>query len=308
MTMAAERVASAFAPGHVTGVFRPMTDARDPRGRGSVGMGLVLELGVRATVTYRPGGPRRLRVTSELHDSLPISHDVASRLLGDRKGRLDVVLSHGLPVGQGFGTSAADAAATAVATATVLDRPHRHAIETAHLADLFGGGGLGGVASILGGGLEVRRRPGVPPFGEIAHRPFHGTIWVGVVGEPIPSPHILGDARMLARIDAAARACLRDGPDLAPPEFFAQSERFTDRVRLASPRLRDVLRGLRRRGAWAFQAMFGQSFAARPRSAASARAIADWIGRTGVRMVEIGPSPQGVRSVRPPARFRTDRG
>ena len=304
MTIVAGRIASAFAPGHVTGAFRPMSHARDPRGRGSVGAGLVLELGVRATATFHPGGPRRLRVSSELDEPLTISYEVAHRLLGDRRGRLHVTLSHQLPVGQGFGTSAAGAVATALAVAQVLGRPRRRAIEVAHLADLFGGGGLGGVAAILGGGLEVRLRPGIPPFGEITHRTFGGTIWVGVVGGPIPSPQVLGDARVLARIDAAARACLPEDRDLRPSTFFALSERFTDRTRIASPRLRDVLRGLRRRGAWAFQAMFGQSFVARPRSVASAREIAGWLVRSEARAVEIGSSRQGARVLRSPYRAR----
>lgn len=274
-----------------------MPFARDPRGRGSVGAGLVLELGVHATATFRPGAPRRLRVVSELGVPLSISAEVARRLLGDRKGRLEVVLSHQLPIGQGFGTSAAGAVATAIAVAEVLGRPRRHAIEVAHLADLFGGGGLGGVAAILGGGLEVRRRPGIPPFGEVVHETFPGTVWIGVVGGPIPSPQVLGDPPLLARIDAAARALLPDGRDVRPSTFFAIGERFTDRVQLAAPRLRDVLRGLRRRGARAFQAMFGQSFVARSRSGASAREIGSWLGRAGVRAVEISASPYGARLV-----------
>lgn len=260
-----------------------------------MGAGLVLELGVRATARFRPGGARRLRVTSELRDPLTISHDVACRLLGDRKGYLHVALSHQLPVGQGFGTSAAGALATALAMATVLDLPRRRAVEVAHLADLFGGGGLGGVAAILGGGLEVRHRPGIPPLGQISHRPFPGTVWVGIVGGPMPSSHVLGDPRRLGRIDAAARALLAEHRELTPPELFALGERFTDRVRLASPRLRGVLRGLRRRGAWAFQAMFGESFAALPRSAAASRAVAEWLGRSGVRAVELGASAGGSR-------------
>ena len=285
-----------------------MPYARDPRARGSVGVGLVLELGVHATATYRPNGPRRLRVTSELDDALPISHEVARRLLRDRRGHLEVVLSHQLPVGQGFGTSAAGAAATALAVAKVLGRPRPHALEVAHLADLFGGGGLGGVAAILGGGLEVRRRPGIPPFGEIAHRPYRDTIWVGIVGGPIPSAQVLRDPRVLRRIERAARELPTEDPDLSPEEFFALSERFTDRVRLSSPRLQDVLRAVRRRGAWAFQAMFGRTLVAAPRSAASVRAISDWLGREGIRAVELGASSQGARLLAGTGRSRRSAG
>ena len=302
MTLVAPRIASAFAPGHVTGLFLPRAHERDPRARGSLGAGIVLELGVRSTATYRPGARRRLRVESELDDPLTISNEVARRLFAGRPGDLFVRLSHQLPVGQGFGTSASGAVATALAVAGVLAIPRRRAIEVAHLADLYGGGGLGGVAAILGGGLEVRRRPGVPPFGIVTHEPLPGTIWVGIVGGPIPSPRILRDARTLARIDSAARASM---PSLSGRRrvgvetFFASSERFTDRVRLASPRLRGILRGLRRRGAPAFQAMFGESFVARPGSARSARDIAEWLGREGVRAVEVRSAEGGARRVPP---------
>jgi len=290
------RQAVAFAPSHVTGIFAPSLTARDPRGRGSVGAGIVLELGVRATARYRVGGRARVCLTSDLGRRLEISEEVAKRLLGAGPGRLDIHLTHDLPVGQGFGSSAAGATATALAAARLFGRPRLEAVQVAHLADLFGGGGLGGVAAVLGGGLEVRVRPGIPPFGQVIHRPFPEALLVGVVGGPLPSPAILSSPRVLTRIHHAARGLDRLGPRPTTAEFFALSERFTDRVGLAPLPLRDVIRALRRRGAWAAQAMFGRSFFARPRSPPARREVLRWLTEHRIRAVELRAANRGANA------------
>jgi len=292
--------AVAFAPAHVTGIFAPELKARDPRARGSIGAGLALELGAFAEAEFRPGTGHALRVTSDLGIPVPISTEVAHRLRPSRGGRLLVHLRHELPVGQGFGMSAAAAVATALAVARVAGRTRAEAIEVAHLADLFGRGGLGGVASIVGGGgLEFRRRGGIPPFGEVEHIALEGTLFVGVTGPPLPSPRLLGNDRFLARVQVAS-----DGLDEllrhpAPTSFFYLSERFTDRLGLAPRRLKRVLRELRARGAWAGQAMFGQSFFARPKGPASRAEIVDWLERSGLRAVELAPASRGPHLRRP---------
>jgi pantoate kinase len=291
------RTVHAFAPGHVTGVFTPAQAFRDPRGRGSVGAGVVLELGVHALAEFQPHGPTRFRLTSDLGRTLNISEDAARRLRGDTKGSLTVHLTHELPVGQGFGTSAAGATATALAVARVLGRSRARAIEVAHLADLFGGGGLGGVAAILGGGLEVRVRPGIPPWGRIVHRPFRPSLLVGVVGDPIPSPRVLSDPRAVRRIQSAAGGLDRLGSEPSIESFFELSERFTDRAGLAPAPVRTAVRALRRRGAWAAQAMFGRSFFALPRTPAARRNVVDWLGERGIPTVELRASRRGAQSV-----------
>ncbi len=132
--------------------------------------------------------------------------------------------------------SAAGALATALGVAFVLDFPRARAIQTAHLADLFGGGGLGGVAAILGGGLEVRREPGIPPFGRVLHHALTKRVVVGVAGEPLPSPTLLRSKRFLQRLRAAATPGLDHV--LRTPRwnvFLDESERFTDRLRIFPP-------------------------------------------------------------------------
>jgi pantoate kinase len=288
------RRAVAFAPGHVTGLFVPSTGSADLAARGSRGAGLVLEVGVTASATFRPGAARRLDVRGEGRRPLSISSAVARRLAPTESGRLSVRLRHDLPIGQGFGMSAAGALATALAVARVARRTRSEAVRTAHEEDLLGGGGLGGVAAILGGGLELRRRPGLPPIGRVDHRSFPDPIWVAVVGRPISTRAALADLALRMRIERAAaplddllRAPSRD-------RFLTASERFTDDLALASRPLHDALRALRRRGAFAAQAMFGESFFAVARSPAHRREIVRWLSTASFRGVEVRAARRGA--------------
>ena len=297
MSDARESCARAFAPGHVTGVFRPEASGRDPRSRGSVGAGVVLELGAWAEARFAPGPRTRLRVRGDGPGPWPISEEVARRLAPRETGTLSVRLSHELPVGQGFGMSAAGALATALAVGALSGRPRPESISVAHLADLFGGGGLGGVAAILGGGLEVRRRAGVPPFGEVLHRPFVPRLWVGVLGKPIPSPSVLGNPVALRRIARAAEGWERLLDRPTPERFLEESERFTDRAGLAAPRVRRAVKALRRCGALASQAMFGASFFALAPTGSARRASVEWMRKAQVRAVEVNAATTGARLV-----------
>jgi len=289
------RYGRAFAPAHVSGIFVPRLDSRDPRGRGSLGAGLVLDAGVQAWAEWQAASRSTLRMTADVRSPLEISEAVARRLLARRGGRLTVRLEHALPIGQGFGSSAAGALATGLAVAAALEIPRRRAVEVAHLADLFGGGGLGGVAAILGGGLEVRLRAGLPPFGRIVREPVDRTVLVGTAGAPIRSPGVLHDSTRMRGFAGGAE--LFDAFAARPSweAFWTVSERFTDSVRLTTPRLTTILRGLRRRGARAAQAMFGRSFFAAPAPGEGEARVRRWLAEAGVPFREVVVARKGAR-------------
>jgi pantoate kinase len=310
------RVAHAFAPGHLTGIFAPVTGVRDPRGRGSLGAGVVLDRGAWAEAVLDGEGPGRLRVASDLRRPVPISRDVARRLRVPSQGSLEVRIRHELPIGQGFGMSAAGALATGLAVARLLGRRPEEAAAVAHLADLFGGGGLGGVAAILGGGWERRVVAGIPPFGRIEHRRFPWPLTVAVRGRALWSPPLLGDPRFLHRVRVAGAEGLRRlGRHPTGRAFLEVSEEFTDRMDLADPPLRAAIADARSSGAWAGQAMFGRTVWAVPRSPDAADSLDEAWRRRGVRSVVLraaaggawaadGPGPVGKRFERSPARRR----
>lgn len=295
----APRTGRAFAPGHVTGIFSPELGARDPRARGSVGAGLVLQAGVFASAEWHASARSSVQIRSDVTQPLPISLDVARRLLARRPGRLRITLRHELPIGQGFGTSAAGALATALAVAAATGDSRQRAVEVAHLADLFGGGGLGGVASILAGGLEVRETPGVPPWGRVRHYPAAGTVFVAIGGTAIPSPALLGNSRFLKRVEDAARpglSRLRQRPSL--PDFLLEAEGFTDALRLGPPSLLRQVHKLRTKDTRVAQAMFGRSLFAMPLSGPARTALISTLTRLGLRAAEVPLARAGARGQR----------
>jgi pantoate kinase len=249
--------AAAFAPGHLTTWFAPRLAASDPRARGSIGEGIVLEAGAYAEATSDPTAPHRVRVAAPGLQELPISLDVAERLWARGAGSLHVNIHHELPVGCGLGMSAAGAVATARAVGQLVGARGEAAMQVAHLAELYGGGGLGGVAAIGGGGLERRERPGVPPWGRVLRRPARGEIWIVLADGPLPTPPLLASSRFLARVDRAAEASSVGALTLSGVAERGQS--FTDRLGLLAPSSFRRVRALRRAGAWCGQAMLGRT-------------------------------------------------
>ncbi len=257
--------AAAFAPGHVTGVFRPVLAPADPLARGSIGAGVVLDLGARARAFARPAPPGQGRI--ELLEAgrpahLPITERALSLLPKVRDHYLHVELTHELPVAQGLSMSAAGALSSSLAAASALGVPLTEAHAAAHLADLGLHGGLGGVSAILdGGGIEVRRVAGLPPVGRIERTHLQQGFFLGTTGAPLPSPPLLSDPAFLQRVREAADTCVGA---LGPPPLTWEAtldvfERFTDALALAPPALRRVLDDLRAQGCRVAQAMLGHT-------------------------------------------------
>lgn len=296
----ATRTARAFAPGHITAFFAPDLLARDPRARGSVGGGIVLDAGAEALARYSPGAPRGLSVRGAVARRLPISEEVAGRLFGQRGGRLEVRVRHELPIGQGLGMSAAGTLATALATAAVLGVPTRKAIETAHLAELFGGGGLGGVSAILDGGFELRLRAGVPPAGSVLHRPFRPVLALIPIGRPIPTARALADQRRMDRLAPLGRELLeevRGHPSAG--RLMEAGERFSEEAKLPPRTGRAFRERLRRPGVRVGQTVFGGIVWAAATDPASALVLRRSVARTGRPALFLGASPTGARRLSP---------
>ena len=289
------RTAWAFAPAHLTGIFAPSLDAPDPRGRGSTGAGLVLDAGVHAGVVWRPSQRHAVRFRADVTGPLPISRDVARRLAALRPGALQLTLRHDLPIGQGFGMSAAGALATGLATASALGISRQQAIETAHLADLYGGGGLGGVSAILGGGLEVRERPGVPPWGKVRHIGCAGSVFLIVAGGPLPSPRLLRNPTFLRRVHAASAPGLaRLGTRPTLGRFLEEAQRFTDALRIGPEGVLRRVQQLRSAEVSVAQSMFGRSLFAVPRTARARTELQRKLEATHVSAVEVSISTHGA--------------
>ncbi|MBR2254361.1 MAG: pantothenate kinase [Candidatus Methanomethylophilaceae archaeon] len=143
-------IAEAFCPGHVTCIFAPI-------GQGSVGVGIKLSLG--ATVRLYESESTEVVIDGEVSPA-PVTRAVLSELAPGKSYRVEV--ADGLPVGQGFGMSAAGALAVAYCVAHAEGLSEKEAQRAAYLAEVIGGGGLGDVPAILcDGRAPVRLTPGL---------------------------------------------------------------------------------------------------------------------------------------------------
>ncbi|MCL4324419.1 MAG: hypothetical protein M1144_03025 [Candidatus Thermoplasmatota archaeon] len=256
-------VARAFAPGHVTGLFVPETLGKEKLTWGSRGAGLVLDRGVLATARRTSGADGlKLRSPAGAH-ALTITERALSALLQEVPGAggLEVEIVHDLPISRGLGMSAAGTLAATMAAARVLGLPETSAIAQAHLAEIEGHGGLGGIPAILGDGIEVRRSPGLPPHGVVERTPCAAPITLGVLGKAMESPPLLSDPKFLAKVRKIGEGLMESlpPPPLELDHLLEVSQSFAMELGLGEPRIREALQFCSARGFLASQAMLGNT-------------------------------------------------
>lgn len=151
----------AFAPAHVTGFFAVHDAFAEPVQNGSRGGGWCLQKGAWAGVMPSETGRTEVRLNGEDHPA-DVTRE-ALRLLTPEPLEVDIHVQ--LPLGQGFGMSAAGTLATTLAAARLLGLEAEEALRVTHTAEVTLGAGLGDAVGSWFGGAEVRMRPGCPPHG-----------------------------------------------------------------------------------------------------------------------------------------------
>jgi pantoate kinase len=186
-------VSRAFAPAHVSGLFAVHDDDPDPLKRGSRGAGWSLDDGAVAQVAKDPEGAVRISIDGQPAEA-PVTRAALARLAPGQGLAVDLRLH--LPIGQGFGMSAAGTLAACLAAADELGLDPELALEAAHVAEVESGTGLGDAIGSWFGSGEVRMKPGCPPHGwALRIEPPAGTRFLFcVLGKAIPTPAIIRDA------------------------------------------------------------------------------------------------------------------
>ena len=255
-----ERTAVAFAPGHISGYFRRV-DGGTPAATGSCGAGCVIDLGVCATVTEAatttvtitdtlPEGDRIIRYGSALIEEMLESLGVGAR----------VETVAGMPIGAGFGMSAAAILATLTATNAVfaLGMSPEDIASMAHAAEVSHNTGLGDVAAEAGGGVVIRNGPGLAG---VSRRMFPDTVIWAVTFGSIFTPDVIGSPEQMQRVTAAFPA----GEPRTVAEFLQASRQFAEASGLIPAELRPVLNACDQAGVPASMTMLGRGvFAAGP--------------------------------------------
>ena len=241
------RTAVAFSPGHISGYFKRV-EGGDPAATGSVGAGVVIDEGVRSTVSpARATSVRVVRQGRVTAGSPPVEYAL------ERLGVTAVVTTEcRLPIGAGFGLSAAALLATLTAVNRLFDLglSADEVAAYAHEAEVLHRTGLGDVAASRAGGVVCRTGAGI--HAEIIRFYPEEPLYAVSLG-PLPTASVLSSAEAMEQIAAAfPDRCPRDLPD-----FCRLSRGFAEKSGLIAPEVRRVLEACDAAGVPASMTMLG---------------------------------------------------
>ncbi len=229
---------TAFCPGHISGYFKRVHGTTIAK-TGSIGAGVVISQGVTATV-------QKADVTSILVNHITISRKketvarespLLSSVIRELGITASVVTECTLPIGAGFGLSAAALLATLTSINRLyeLQMTNHQIAQIAHNAEVTHRTGLGDVAACQNGGWVVRRGPGVDA---VIERRFDQEIPIFAISfGPIHTPTVLGSQEQMDRVSAAFP--LQSPKTLQ--EFFQISRQFAQDSGLMTQNVEMVL-------------------------------------------------------------------
>ncbi|MFO8077305.1 MAG: hypothetical protein R6U21_01485 [Thermoplasmatota archaeon] len=234
---------SAFAPGHISGFFQPMYHETNELLTGSRGAGLSVSLGCQSRVKVKETRNQRITIFSDKKQiKIPVITKSLQNLIGKAPLEITVNNSVQLPIGQGFGMSAASSLAAAYATADCLQIPFKKAVVAAHRAEVQLQSGLGDVIASASGGIEIRKQPGICPDNPIIHIPGSLDVVLCVIDSPVDTKKILTDEKKADKIALIGKKCTDDlltNPTIE--NLFSLSLYFAQKTGLASDQMESIL-------------------------------------------------------------------
>jgi len=227
--------ATAFAPGHISCFFEPVY-SNDLNRTGSKGAGINITLGATSEVFVENSNKQNIEVfINNKKSSAPVTKLAMKYLIGKNPLHIVVKTSLDLPIGQGFGMSAAGAVSATFAFSKIIGGVSTSdAIRASHFAEIQLRTGLGDVVAIGFGGIEIRKSAGLPPWGLIEHIPGNFNLVLCVIGKKISTKKILEDNTKLDKIIEYGKYCtkkLLENPSVE--NLFLQSQEFTKKSGLA---------------------------------------------------------------------------
>ncbi len=249
--------ASAFAPAGITNFFS-VSFGRDGKSLvGATGGGYILSEGVTSEVTFLKGeGDAVIIVDGDRgYDARTTRRAIELVLaLAKRPTRLEVTQTSKVPVGYGFGASAASALSAVIASAAALGvRDSKEALATlAHAAEIAEKTGVGTVSVIyaLAGAVAVTA-PGPPGTAALLKvRSPRGTRIVTASVAPYDKRLTLSSERAMRKTNSLGdEALARFLQDPTLDNLGAQGERFSRALGLETAEVRKLEAAAKRAGA-----------------------------------------------------------
>ena len=257
-----KRFVKTYSPSHITGFFT-IHDDKNPLNKGSLGGGIVLEAGCVTEVAIGTESPWRTHI--ELNgraDEALTTRYVVERLAG--QSAVTVSTNFDVPIGCGFGASAAGALSTALALNELLtlDMTLNEVAQIAHCAEVENSTGLGDVIAETYGGVVIRKKPGAPGIGVIDSIPYRNEriSYVALGTKLTKSVLAEGGVELKRRINEAGKEALKvlvQKPTLAT--FMHVSREFSLRIELISETCKDAIEAVAAEGKVASVAMLGET-------------------------------------------------
>ena len=238
---------AAFCPGHITCFFHPVR-SYDPMQAGSRGVGIKLSKGAKVSIEER-NDDRIITIMDGTECDCGITKAAIREI--DRTRGYNVIIENDLPVGQGFGMSAAGSLAAALCACEAAGKGIEEAFGAAHRSEIAGGGGYGDVSGIRGHShVPIRSIAGLPPFGKVINSGLRmKNVTVAVLGTPLNTGDTLSNKETVAKIQEYGSRMVTDFIERPSIELlFDYSKEFSKAIGLETQEMKKALSELRKEG------------------------------------------------------------
>lgn len=253
----------AVCPAGISSFFEVCTTGPDgkplagPAYIGARGGGFGLTRGIHAKIGAMKATRNRIRVRINSKPSPEARTTIwALNQLLEKSGEiLDVMadLTIRVPIGAGYGTSAAGTLASCVAFADALQLhvTFNEVGRLTHVAEVIHRTGLGTASALMEGGFILVEQPGAPGIGRVDRLffPSEHSIVCGYLG-PIPTRDTLTRTGISEKVNPVARRTMRAieaKPDVLT--FLSETRKFSDQVGFQTREIARLMQGALTAGA-----------------------------------------------------------
>jgi pantoate kinase len=264
-----------FSPAGISSFFKPCQTHIPPstfdlRYVGAEGGGFVINLGVHTELEVEKSSKRVVdvyingRPASEAVTTRTVVNRILNLAKQDHDYRVKVKHWVEVPIGAGYGSSAAGALSTSLGLVELLDLPVTvmEAAMVAHVSEIECGTGLATVAPLLTGGCVLQRGCGGPGISKVIRIPVEEDVKiVSVFFGPIYTRKAVSSPEFMEKVMKAGSEALtriNDHPELG--SFMKESRRFSSQLGLQTCKVRVAMDLMDEHGAiGAAQNMIGEA-------------------------------------------------
>ncbi|MHA2363482.1 MAG: pantoate kinase [Candidatus Hodarchaeales archaeon] len=238
-----------WAAGHITAFFEIADSASSPLEKGSRGAGFCINRGVMTEVEVNTKKTHQIFFNNKKQPpGLALVSENILKIMKENISirKLDLRHTFEVPMGSGFGASAAGALSTVFAIRDTLDLDYSDLDlwQIAHTAEIYSQSGLGDILGLYTGGFEFREIPGAPGIGKTKKiKGFTDDYKIMTISlGPLSTKMILTDPKLRKKINSIGYDTIEQFKQyLTFQSFLEYANDFTNKVELISDELKTIL-------------------------------------------------------------------